>query len=84
MYLYATHLFSFTTCLNAWACGNCLIFSLSAEQGRQYEASKKGRCSQLRLLLPAGHGFVIGKDLVGQLVDKLIKTQVHLVRKSRW
>lgn len=33
--------------------------------------------------LPAGHGFVVGKDLVCQLVDKLIKTQVHLV-KRKW
>lgn len=29
-------------------------------------------------LIPAGHGFVVSKDLVCQLVDKLIKTQVHL------
>ena len=33
--------------------------------------------------LPAGHGFVVGKDLVSQLVDKLIKTQVNLVKRKR-
>lgn len=30
------------------------------------------------ILLPAGHGFVIGKDLIRQLVHKLVETQVHL------
>lgn len=35
-------------------------------------------CSQPRTLVPASHGFVVGKDLVRQLVDKLIKAQVHL------
>lgn len=29
-------------------------------------------------LVPASHGFVVGEDLVRQLVDKLIKAQVHL------
>lgn len=33
--------------------------------------------------LPAGHGFVVGKDLVSQLVDKLVKAQVHLVKRKR-
>lgn len=33
--------------------------------------------------LPASHGFVVGKDLVCQLVDKLIKTQVHLVKRKQ-
>lgn len=30
------------------------------------------------ILIPASHGFVVGKDLVRQLVDKLVKAQVHL------
>lgn len=34
-------------------------------------------------LIPAGHGFVVSKDLVCQLVDKLIKTQVHLVKRKQ-
>lgn len=34
-------------------------------------------------LVPASHGFVVSKDLVRQLVDKLIKTQVHLVKREQ-
>lgn len=64
-------------CLSPW---KSLHFSLKAEQGARL---KKGRCSLPRLPLPAGHGFVVGEDLVSQLVDKLIKTQVYLVGKSR-
>lgn len=34
-------------------------------------------------LIPASHCFVVSKDLVRQLVDKLIKTEVHLVKKKQ-
>lgn len=46
--------------------------------------AKEGRlCGRPQALLPAGHGFVVGKDLVRQLVDKLIETQVHLAKKKQ-
>lgn len=36
-----------------------------------------------QVLLPASHCFVIGKDLICQLVHKLIKAQIHLGEKKQ-
>lgn len=38
--------------------------------------------SSSQVLLPASHCFVIGKDLICQLVHKLIKAQIHLEEKK--
>lgn len=54
------------------------------EQGIPSSGHQAGeRCYSAYNPLPAGHGFVVGKDLVSQLVDKLIKTQVNLVKRKR-
>lgn len=36
-----------------------------------------------QVLLPASHCFIIGKDLICQLVHKLIKAQIHLGEKKQ-
>lgn len=43
--------------------------------------SSLSRSSQV--LLPASHCFIIGKDLICQLVHKLIKAQIHLGEKKQ-
>lgn len=39
--------------------------------------------SSSQFLLPASHCFIIGKDLICQLVHKLIKAQIHLGEKKQ-
>lgn len=53
-----------------------LRFPFSAKEGRLCNKNPWA-------LIPASHGFVVSKDLVCQLVDKLIKTQVHLAKKKQ-
>ena len=69
----------------------CFPLLYSSTQSRPTESFrlssmiKKGSCAtgKPQAFIPASHGFVVSKDLVCQLVDKLIKTQVHLVKRKQ-
>lgn len=64
-------------CLSLW---ELLDLPQVLKKGEQGVTSSK---DPAKAPLPAGHGFVVGKDLVCQLVDKLIKAKVHLVRRKQ-
>lgn len=69
----------------------CFPLLCSSTQSRPMESLrlpsmiKKGSFApgKPQALIPASHGFVVSKDLVRQLVDKLIKTQVHLAKRKQ-
>lgn len=47
------------------------------------DAAVSSVISSSQVLLPASHCFIIGKDLICQLVHKLIKAQIHLGEKKQ-